>query len=259
MKCPNCSRDFIEIPGQKFCSFCGGALDSAVADTEPSGQRQTSRDEEPELEFKDIPEAQREEYCPWEDLEHLGFIQGFLGTLQQSLFKPQEFFARMPIQGGMLNPLLFGLIVGSVGAMVSYLAGLVMDHHPFMINTRFTGAMSIVVALSIPVFVAIGILAGAVLLHVALFMLGGARQPFEATFRIVAYASGPDLISAVPMIGWVITLIWKFYITVIGVKEVHGLTTGKSAVAVCLPILLCCGVAAAGLIMAMMGAAGPSD
>jgi len=249
----------MEIPGQKFCSFCGGTLDKPSGDAGMAEQRQTSRDEEPELEFRDAAASPRDEYCPWEDLDNLGFIQGVLGTLQQSLFKPHEFFARMPMQGGMLNPLLYGLIVGSLGAMISYLTGLVMDHHPFMASTRLAGTMSVVVGLLIPVFVAIGILAGAVLLHVALFMLGGARQPFEVTFRIVAYASGPDLFSAVPMIGWIITLIWKFYITVIGVKAVHGLTTGRSVAAVSLPILLCCGMVAGGLILAMLGAGGPSD
>jgi hypothetical protein len=61
------------------------------------------------------------EYCPWEDQENLGFVQGIYQTIRQSLFSPKDFFGGLPRHGGLLNPLFYALIVGTVGSMVGYL------------------------------------------------------------------------------------------------------------------------------------------
>lgn len=251
MNCPQCGREVIPIQGQKFCSFCGASIEPPPAEPDSTSSRETPGTQGPGSPFGEPPYRPREDYCPWEDLDNLGFVQGILATLQQSLFSPAAFFARVPRQGGLLNPFLYGLFIGSLGATGSFLASLVVDN-PLLSYGKVGGELSIAVGLLIPFFVAAGIAIEAVLLHLAVFLIGGVKQPFEGTFRVVSYTSGPDLFNCVPYIGWLIAMIWKFYITVVGIREVHELSTGRSVVAVLLPLIVCCGLLTGTLILAML-------
>jgi len=240
VNCPQCGRDFIPIQGQKFCSFCGATIESPRDEPDSASWSETPQPQISRSPLDEPSDWQDERYCPWEDLDNLGFVQAILATLQQSLFTPAAFFSRMPRQGGMLNPFLYGLLIGSLGAAVSYLSSLVINN-PLLPYGKVGGEMSIAVGLLLPLFVAAGIVIAAVLLHAAVFLTGGVKLPFESTFRVVSYTTGADLFNCVPLIGWLIAGIWKFYITVIGIREVHGLSTGRSVVAVLLPVIVCCG------------------
>jgi hypothetical protein len=254
VNCPQCGQDFTSILGQKFCSFCGASIESPPAEPDAASSSETPESQGPGSPLRG-PDRPGEEYCPWEDLDNLGFVRAILDTLQQSLLAPAAFFARMPRQGGLLNPFLYGLLIGSLGATGSYLSGLLVNN-PLFSYGKVGGELSIAVGLLIPVFVAAGIAIEAILLHLAVFITGGVKLPFEATFRVVSYASGPDLFNCVPFIGWLIAMVWKFYITVLGIREVHELSTGRSILAVSLPIVLCCGLFTVTVFLAILAAHG---
>jgi hypothetical protein len=104
----------------------------------------------------------------------------------------------------------------------------------------------------IPILIFMGLVVAAVLLHVSLFLVGGANEDFEATFRVVCYSAAPDLFGVLPIIGGFIGLIWKIYITVVGVREVHEISTAKSVLAFVLPTLVCCGLVLGGMVLVFM-------
>src|SRR5208283_4662758 len=111
---------------------------------------------------------------------------------------------------------------------------------------------TIALALLLPLLIFMGLVMAALLLHVSLFLVGGANEDFEATFRVVCYSAAPDLFGVLPILGGFIGLIWKIYITVIGVREVHGISTARSVLAFALPSLVCCGLVLGGAALVWM-------
>ena len=247
--CPHCGRDYVPTPGQIYCSFCGGRVDAAKGpEEEPSPEREDHRKfPEPGSGFT-RPE---DKYCPWEDQENLGFVQGIGRTIKESLFSTQDFFSRLPLGGGVLAPLLYALIIETVGTMVSALWGLALKN-PLFPETGLSGNMTTAATLLIPVLVFMGIVLSALLLHVSLLIVGGAKENFEATFRVVCYSAAAELFNVIPLVGWIIALIWKLYITLIGLRTVHRITTARAAIAIFLPLIAACGLVIAGIALTVL-------
>lgn len=238
MKCTICGREFEPAEGQRFCSFCGGNIESHPGRETDSTEPEFVRDEE----ISDSPG-----YCPWEDQEKLGFLQGLFMTLRQSMVTPAEFFARMPVHGGFANPLLYSLIVSTTATLFYCVWGMLLGN-PMVSNLDLSGSILVMTAIMIPLGILLGILIWAGMLHLSLSLVGGAGRDFEATLRVVCYTSGPDLFKAVPYIGFVVAFVWRVYITIVGLREVHRISTGLAVLAFALPTMLCCGVVF-GLVM----------
>ena len=104
MFCPHCGKEVTE--GQSFCQHCGGSLaaesvQAPVAETTPvsDGRGKT----------------------PWEDREARGFFGGLFKSLNETLFRPSEYFRKMSVTGGLTDPLLYALIMGMAGLIFSVL------------------------------------------------------------------------------------------------------------------------------------------
>ena len=72
-------------------------------------------------------------------------------------------------------------------------------------------------------------------LHLCLLLVGGANEGYQATFRVVSYSSVTSLFNAIPVVGTIASL-WGIVLTVIGLREVHNTSTGKSVAAVLMPV-----------------------
>lgn len=241
MNCPHCGRELHPVEDRKFCSFCGTPVREADTRTTENGPELPRVDISTDPETSGRPPLGREQYCPWEDQEDLGFVSGIYLTVRESLFNPKEFFAKLPLKGGFMMPLLYALIVETLGTMIGYLWGFAMGT-PFFGSENFGGNRAVVFGVLIPMLVFLGIVIWAVTLHVGLFLVGGAREDFEATFRVACYASAPELINVVPIVGSFIGLFWRLYLTVVGLSQVHGTSVAKSVLALILPGIVCCGV-----------------
>ena len=57
------------------------------------------------------------------------------------------------------------------------------------------------------------------------------------TARGLCYASAPQLLAIVPVLGWLVAPLWSLFLAVIGVRELHETSTGSAAAAVIVPIL----------------------
>jgi len=257
LNCPHCGQSFEALEGQRFCSFCGSSLERSNA----SGQTTVSETNQlggpAESQYQDGSRRPGEPYVPWEDIENVGFFQGLILTARGSVFSPAEFFSRMPLRRGLLNPLTYGLILETVGNMAGYLSGFLVEN-PLFPQAHLTGSLMMIVGVLIPVIAGLWLILWALLLHVSLFLVGGANEDFEASFRIVAYSSAPDLLNAVPVVGSFIALVWKLSILIPGVREVHCISTAKATAAVFLPLVCCCGVLVGGVMLVSIAAGGPA-
>lgn len=148
--------------------------------------------------------------------------------------------------------MLFALIVETVGGLAGYVWGQTFES-PFLHAGKASGSMMVVMALLMPLILFVSIVAWAMVLHLSLFLVGGAKEDFEATFRVVCYTSGPSLCGIIPIIGTWISLPWRLYLVVIATREVHRITTTKAVVAVLLPSIACCGLIVGGLGLTFLG------
>jgi len=101
---------------------------------------------------------------------------------------------------------------------------------------------------------------GGAWLHLWVWLLGG-RKGYMMTLKAVAYGDTPYfLIGWIPFIG-IIGAVWSFALWIIGVKELHEISTGRAAAAVILAavvvLILVILVAAALFITAVSMFPGP--
>jgi hypothetical protein len=93
-------------------------------------------------------------------------------------------------------------------------------------------------AIGLPILTIIGVFIGGGILHVCLMIVRGNRKGFEATFRVIAYAMGTQIFGIIPFLGGAVGAIWALVIEIIGLRESHGISTGRAALAIFLPILV---------------------
>jgi hypothetical protein len=74
-------------------------------------------------------------------------------------------------------------------------------------------------------------------LHLWVYLLGG-RKGYLETLKAIAYADTPSLLLGwIPVIG-IIGAIWSFILSIIGIRELHEMTTGRAAIAVILAVVI---------------------
>jgi hypothetical protein len=188
---------------------------------------------------------------PWEHRQQLGLVKAFVDTVILVLSKPVEAFAMMKTEGGLVEPAIYAVIGGTLAKIVATLIFLPLHAIGFMANrdsAMFGGfgmGFGLIINLILwPLWVAIGMFIGGGLIHLSLMLLGGAKKPFEATFRVVCFSFGSaNVISIVPMCGAFIALVYNLVLNCMGIARTHEIDTGKAVLAVLLPCLVCCAIA----------------
>jgi hypothetical protein len=186
---------------------------------------------------------------PWEHRQERGFFNAFVETLVMVLTKPGEAFAVMKRDGGLGEPLIYALIGGCLGGIVSLLfsmglqsLGFFADRHDTFGAMAGMGAGSAAFIILIPLFVAIGLFIGSAIVHLCLMIVGGANQSFETTFRVLAFSQGSaGPLQMVPICGGLISGVWGLVCSCIGLARAHDTDTGRAVLAVFLPLIVCCG------------------
>jgi hypothetical protein len=194
---------------------------------------------------------------PWE------YEQRTLGcwfrTMGMVIGSPSHAFSVMRQYGGLGVPLLYNLYaVGMIFALCSVIAlPLLAIAGAFADWNNNGGAMAAGVA-AVAGFVIIGAIFYAVILvvvgpllssaiiHVTLMAVGGAKQGFETTFRVMCFGYYSLLLPSmflglVPYLGGLAATIWMVVILIHGLSRAHEISGGKAAAGVLLPVGLCCG------------------
>jgi hypothetical protein len=135
-------------------------------------------------------------------------LAGFTTTLKEILLDPRGFFERLPLEGGLKNPLIFAVICTAIGGL---------EHALF---TAFRGyglkaVVGLVILGVLRLFVGAGVVA-----VVAQHLFGG-RGDYEANFRVLGYASAVMVLIGLPFIKWFAAL-YGVYLTLIGIERANG-------------------------------------
>lgn len=180
-------------------------------------------------------------------------------TTKQVLGSPTSFYEAMPAAGGIGSPLLYGVIVGWLGVVAATLYSTLFQSivapgvGAFGENAQFAALLAftegwggfVLQAILAPVGLVIGLFLASGIFHLMLLILGGAREDFEATFRVVGYAQATSVLMVVPFCGSFVGGVWSLVLYAIGLSKVHRISGGKAAAAVLLPLALvccCCGL-----------------
>jgi hypothetical protein len=213
---------------------------------------------------------------PWERRDTLGFGGAFLEAIKLFVTSPAEAFAQTKRSGDYASPLIFAVLVGWIGVVISQIWSMLFNASMFsMFPGEMGDQMGAMAATGIgafigtlvlaPIFVAIGLFIWAGVLHLCLMLVGGlsaSTSGFEGTFRVVSYITVAQLSNIIPLAGWLIAVVWSIVLGVIGITDLHRTTQGKATAAILIPIALCCvcamilGATLAASMMAMLGGQG---
>ena len=169
-------------------------------------------------------------------------VNSFVDVVRRVAFQPAAFFAGLPRQGALLNPLVFALICIEVSVILVGL--LTFIDVPGGITSLFgargnQGVLAFLGGLVLaPIAGTVGVFLTALVTHLlVMIVVGPGHSGFGATFRIVAYSSVTSLVGWIPFIGWIASL-YRLYLATVGIREMHGTTTGRALLVVLLPAIL---------------------
>jgi len=198
-----------------------------------------------------------QEGLPWERRAESGFLAALFETIRLVLLEPKAAFTAMKPTGGLGAPLFFFVLLATIGGVAGIFYQTVYSSlesgasaEEKAVAAMFTSTLAIgMTIMLLPIFLAALAFISAGLVHLALIIVGGAKRPFEATFRVACYAGGATaVLQLLPMCGTIAASIWNFVCMVIGLSEVHGIGKGRAVVAVLLPSIVCCGLIVAGAV-----------
>lgn len=211
-----------------------------------------------------VPALPAADGIPWERRAEIGFFPGLFETIRAVLLEPTKAFSAMPITGGLGAPLFFFVLVGSIGGLAGFVYQAVLNSINPSSSPQDAAMMALLGSTAViggsimvmPILLAAVAFITSALIHLALMVVGAANRPFEATFRVVCYSGGATaVLQLLPVCGAFAATIWNFIVVVIGISAVHKIGTGRAAVAVLLPTILCCGLILAA-VFGLIAAAG---
>lgn len=176
-------------------------------------------------------------------------VGSFVDVVRRVVVKPAEFFSRMP-RRGTNAPLIFALICIEISTILGGLLRLTLG--PQVVGgLRFAEQMGygvgkfIAAIIFTPIGATIGLFIGAGILHLfVMLFVGEGNSGYEATFRVISYASVTSLVNWIPVVGGLLGL-YGLYLTILGIREMHATTTARAAL-VLVPVY--CVVVVAGVI-----------
>lgn len=210
---------------------------------------------------------------PWEERDRLGFVTALVETVKLIVTNPTDAFSRLRVDGDMASPILFGVILTVIsvvfnqlwsmlfGSLITALSG---DAEAMAFMTGF-GALQLVAAVAFTaIFYVVFLFIGAGINHLCLMLVGAldnSQLGFDGTLKVVAYSSVSGLANIIPFVGGIIQLVFALVLLIVGLAAVHKTTQGKAAIAVLIPVAVCCACIAVlfaafgAAIMTMLGAA----
>src|SRR5437867_7410036 len=137
------------------------------------------------------------------EFEGAAALEGFPNTWKRVMTDPRGFFAEMPEVGGLQPPLAFLGVTAVINAAGHLILGWGLGGFLHIILWQVLGAF----------------VSAALFVLIAQHLFGG-RAGFEPTFRVVAYAAAPMVLSWLPWRLGVLAVLYGAYLTIVGLGRV---------------------------------------
>jgi len=127
---------------------------------------------------------------------------------------------------------VFSLFAGFFGRMLP-------GFMPALLALAWAGAAVAFIAVFIYMLIAgaIVVLIDGLWLHIWVYLMGG-RKGLTQTFKALMYGATPSLLLGwIPVIGF-LAAIWALIVEIIGIRQLHEISTGRAVAAVILAIII---------------------
>lgn len=169
--------------------------------------------------------------APWEERASLGFFPALFQTWKRSIFQPTAFFSTLA--PGRVGPAWgYAVLLSIPSAILTVLALSLMQNQA--LDEAGIGVLPLAIGLAVLTTVSVWI--NSALLHVCALITGASSQGFDATFRSVAYSTGPTVFAWIPIVGS-FAGIWVIVLEVIAIQHLQRTTRGRAIFAVLLPLI----------------------
>jgi hypothetical protein len=223
-RCPHCGEDV--VGNESRCPHCGTWFDESK-----KGAMRIGPD--------------------WERRDRLGWWPAFWNTFKSVMFAPVRTFEGMRTDG-YAEAFKYSLAANYIGITAAVIWQALFQGAQMMLvlGSRSGGSEAGVMMAVIVVIFVVALALGApiasamtfvvaLFYHLGLMIFGGAKKPYETTYRVVAYCSGAaSLFNVVPICGGHIGGIWGLVATIIGLAKAHETDYWRSALGVLMWIAL---------------------
>lgn len=221
-RCPNCG--YQADADEPDCPLCGSPLDGSEPVGGAAGRPATSG-------------------AAWDRAEGR-FPEDFLQAWKESVFSPAAYFSALRPGGSLWRAILYYLVLSLLGAGLSVVwnlwlgapgqagevyesLGLSPDRIQLLVFLAAPFLALILWAFFTPVY------------HFLVALLVEDRRGMRETARVLCYAwSGPQVFQVVPLVGGLIASVWSVVLLVVGIREMHGTSTGRAAAVALIPVFL---------------------
>ena len=181
---------------------------------------------------------------PWERRAEMGLKEGIFQTAKQAAFSPRAFFRHTAVQGGVREPLAFGILFGSIGMMLElFWQVLTGEESLSSIPAQFmgdygSGLVFLVAVIFCPLAATVVTCMTSLIVHLLLGVVGGGKKGFEATLRAVSYSQAAQVWALVPYVGGLVAALWQVVVQFIGIREIHEVSYTRVLIAFLIPAVL---------------------
>ena len=240
-RCPKCRADM--KPEAKICLGCGYNVElGRQMDVRVEGERKddwdiaTAEEGAPPADsarFERIPAWERRPFTP----------SGFIETTVEVFSAPGYFFGTTRRTGHLWAALSYPMLTGLVASLLTAVYGVVYQASQTAGAAAGSGMTVLIVGLGGAVAIPLLLWINAGLIHVAVVLVGGARKPFDATFRVTAYSAGASYLPLViPFVGPIVGIVLFFVLLGVGIAASHEIKLGRAAAAVVGYSVFCLGL-----------------
>ena len=196
---------------------------------------------------------------PWPPPEDVSISGAFIRTWQGATFEATRFFRAMPASTNARSALLYYLPLGILiaGADLFWETVVQPATGGDTVLSSLTGAEQGVDPLTwflmSPLLLLLSLFVSAAVTHALLKMFGGASRGLGFTTAVFAFGYSPMLFGVIPYVGALVGFAWVIAITIIGLREGHGTSTGRAAAAVLIPVVFALFMLAIVMLLATAG------
>jgi hypothetical protein len=176
---------------------------------------------------------------PWEHPENRDIV-AFAQTVREALLGPSRYMGSIPwLRGDLRTPLLFAVlasVLGQLGLMLQ--TAFIPPLTPTGGLAALPPGMALATAPLLPLLVTVALFLKALAAHAMLRVAGSPPRPFEATFRVYAYAEVASLLLIVPWVGPYAARFYVIFLLLTGLRFAQGAGFSASLLAMAPTLLL---------------------